>query len=170
MFIIDNFLREDKFYILSEEIKRTDEYKSLYFREVKDEVWFKTRSFIFDRLKEIGLYQEDFEERVNHNQFRPSGCDMASNRHCDNGGYVFYLHSDWDDSWGGELEIDNKLISPKSNRFVWISPKTYHRVIPIGLNAEHPRVANISFLNTELDKPQDIGYSNFVDSTEPTWE
>ena len=152
IFVIDNFLSKDIFYELSEQVQKSKEYACGFFREVTDDLWLKTQTLVFDRLKEKGLYQDRFENKIGHIHFRPAGDSTTNTRlHCDNGGYVFFIHPDWDSSWEGQLIVDDQCLFPEPNRFVWINPQVYHRVVPVGLNAEHCRVSNIAFLDTRLD-------------------
>ena len=149
IFLVDNFLPEDIFRNLSEEVKNSEEYSCGFFREVTDNLMLKTQTLVLDRLKEMG---HDIKPRIGHTHFRPAGDSTTNTRlHCDNGGYVFFIHSDWDSSWEGQLLVDDQCLFPEPNRFVWINPQVYHRVVPVGLNAEHCRVSNIAFLDTRLD-------------------
>ena len=95
-------------------------------------MWVESYTLVFNRLKEIRLYQLHFDESIKlfgYNQFRPSNyghCNMYG-PHIYNGGYVFYIHPHWEESWGGKLQITNAVeeeyrtgIFARPNRFVWI--------------------------------------------------
>ena len=73
--------------------------------------------------------------------------------HFDHGGYVFYIHPHWDESWEGKIKFTHAVeeeyrngIHAKPNRFIWIDQETYHDVTTTASNTTHARVANIAFL------------------------
>lgn len=160
--LIDNFLSEDKFNIISAKVAATSHYTNNQFAETKDSLWEEIYTLVFDRLKEIGLYQEHFAESVKlfgYNQFRPAnyGHGNMYGPHVDNGGYVFYVHPHWDENWEGQLKITHAEeeqyrtgIFAKPNRFIWIDPSTYHDVTTTSMNTNHARVTNVAFLGGEM--------------------
>lgn len=160
--LIDNFLPQDQFDALSSKVSTTSQYLNNEFAELKDDLWQETYGLVFNRLKELGMYQVHFEESVKlfgYNQFRPSnyGHGNMYGPHVDNGGYVFYIHPNWNESWGGQLQIINAEeeeyrngIFAKPNRFIWIDPSTLHDVTTTSGNTKHARVANIAFLGGEM--------------------
>ena len=160
--IIDNFLPQNIFDDLSSKVASATNYKNNEFAELKDELWIECYTAVFNRLKEIGMYQIHFDESIKlfgYNQFRPSnyGHGNMYGPHVDNGGYVFYIHPDWDESWEGKLKITNAVeeeyrtgIFAKPNRFIWIDPSTLHDVTSTSETITHARVANIAFLGGEM--------------------
>ena len=160
--LIDNFLPQDKFDELSSKVSSSLNYTNNEFAELRDELWEESYKLVFERLKEIGLYQLHFSESIKlfgYNQFRPSdyGHGNMYGPHVDNGGYVFYIHPHWDESWEGRLQITNAEdeqyrngIFAKPNRFIWIDPSTLHNVTTTSEITEHARVANIAFLGGEM--------------------
>jgi len=161
--LIDNFLPEDVFNAISSKVSQSSNYSNNQFAELKDELWSEVCGLVFNRLKEIGLYQVHFEESIKlfgYNQFRPRsyGHGNMYGPHVDNGGYVYYIHPHWDDNWGGKLQITNATeqeyregIFAKPNRFIWIDPSTFHDVTTTAGNISHSRVANIAFLGGEMN-------------------
>ena len=171
--LIDNFLPQDKFNNLSEKVVRSSNYTNGQFAELKDDLWRESYSLVLDRLKEIGLYQVHFDESVKlfgYNQFRPKnyGHGNMNGPHVDNGGYVFYIHPHWDESWEGKIKFTHAAkeehrngIFAKPNRFIWIDPSTLHDVTTTSPNATHSRVANIAFLGGDIRiNPVGIDYLN----------
>jgi len=160
--IIDSFLSQEKFNTISKKVSESSSYINNQFAELRDELWKETYGLVLERLKEIGMYQIHFEESVKlfgYNQFRSSnyGHGNMNGPHVDNGGYVFYIHPHWDESWEGQLKITNAVeekykngIFAKPNRFIWIDPSTYHDVTTTSTNTSHARVANIAFLGGEM--------------------
>ena len=160
--LIDNFLEQSKFDALSAKVAASDSYNGSSVVDKKDDLWTETYTAVFDRLKEIGLYQTHFADAVKlfgYNQYRPANEAYGNiyGPHFDNGGYVFYIHPDWQESWAGQLQITNAVkeeyrtgIFPKPNRFVWIDPKTYHNVTTVGSSISHCRVANVAFLGGNI--------------------
>lgn len=171
--VIDNFLSEDKFYYISSKVTESKNYNNNEFAELRDQLWEETYALVFERLREIGLYQIHFEESIKlfgYNQFRPKnyGHGNMYGPHIDNGGYVFYIHPHWDQNWGGQLQITNAVeeeyrngIFAKPNRFIWIDPSTLHNVTTTSQSITHSRVANIAFLGGEMNTdPAGIEFIN----------
>ena len=160
--LIDNFLPEDKFNFLSAKVSASGHYINNEFAETRDDLWKEISSEVLVRLKEIGLYQQHFDgaiELFGYNQFRPAnyGHGNMYGPHVDNGGYVFYVHPHWDETWEGQLKITHASeeqyrtgIFPKPNRFIWIDPSTLHDVTSTSSNTSHARVTNVAFLGGEM--------------------
>ena len=55
--LIDNFLDQSKFDALSTKVAASDSYNSNSVIDKRDALWTETYTAVFDRLKEIGLYQ-----------------------------------------------------------------------------------------------------------------
>ena len=77
---------------------------------------------------------------------------MEIRAHIDNGSYVYYIHPDWDENWGGKLQLPNAQngehrsgIHAKPNRFIWMNPSVLHDITSTGTNALHARVTNLGF-------------------------
>lgn len=159
--LIDNFLSEYKFNSISTKVASSVYYNN-QFVETRDELWEEVYKAVFDRLKEIGLYQTHFEESVKlfgYNQFRPSnyGHGNMYGPHSDHGGCVFYIHPHWDENWGGKLQVVKAVeeeyrtgIFAKPNRFIWMNPYTLHDVTTTSESTTHARVANVLFLGGEI--------------------
>ena len=108
--LIDNFLEQSKFDALSAKVASSDSYNGSSVVDKRDDLWTETYTAVFDRLKEIGLYQTHFADAVKlfgYNQYRPANEAYGNiyGPHFDNGGYVFYIHPDWDESWEGKIKF-----------------------------------------------------------------
>ena len=63
---------------------------------------------------------------------------------------VYYLHEDWQDSWGGELHLQDKnniwhVLQPKPNRIVLFQSDLLHEV----LKAKHQRLSITGWLRSD---------------------
>ena len=107
-----------------------------------------------------------------YNQYRPANESYGNiyGPHFDNGGYVFYIHPDWGETWDGKLQITNAEVEEyrtgiyaKPNRFIWIDPNTYHNVTTIASDVTHSRVANIGFVGGDINiDPVDVDFINIL--------
>ena len=161
--LIDNFLEQSKFDTLSAKVAASSEYNTTTIQDTRDALFEEAYGLVFERLKEIGLYQTHFAESVKlfgYNQFRPAneGYGNFNGPHFDHGGYVLYIHPDWDESWEGKIKITNADVEEyrtgiyaKPNRFIWIEPGTFHDVTTTASNTTHARVANIAFLGGNIN-------------------
>jgi hypothetical protein len=171
--LIDNFLPQDVFDIISAKVAASSSYTSNTQVDKKDDLWTEAYTAVFERLKEIGLYRIHFADSVKlfgYNQFRPANEAYGNiyGPHFDNGGYILYIHPDWDESWDGKLQITNAVdeeyrtgIYAKPNRFIWIDPSTYHDVTTVSSDVTHSRVANIGFVGGDINiDPSGVDYIN----------
>ena len=161
--LIDNFLEQSKFDTISAKVAASSEYNTTTIQDTRDALFEEAYGAVFERLKEIGLYQTHFAESVKlfgYNQFRPAneGYGNFNGPHFDHGGYVFYIHPHWDESWEGKIKITNADVEEyrtgiyaKPNRFIWIEPGTFHDVTTTSSNTTHARVANIAFLGGNIN-------------------
>ena len=161
--LIDTFLEQRKFDALSSKVAASSEYNTTTIQDTRDALFEEAYGAVFERLKEIGLYQTHFAESVKlfgYNQFRPAneGYGNFNGPHFDHGGYVFYIHPHWDESWEGKIKITNADVEEyrtgiyaKPNRFIWIEPGTFHDVTTTSSNTTHARVANIAFLGGNIN-------------------
>lgn len=175
--LIDNFLPDDTFEWLSSQVSSSPEYTNGQFEEPRDELCRQARELVLHRLEGIGLYQPHFQEAAQlfgYNQFRPAdyGHGNIYGPHVDNGGYVFYIHPDWDEEWGGRLSITNaeeeeyRNIYAKPNRFIWIEPNTMHDVSSTTSDITHSRVTHIAFMGGNIHvNPVGVEYINILTTT-----
>ncbi len=176
--LIDNFLDQSKFNTLSTKVVASPYYNTTSIYDTKDDLWKEVYTAVFDRLKEINMYQFHYAESVKlfgYNQFRPAneGYGNFNGPHFDHGGYVFYIHPDWDESWEGKIKFTHAVeeeyrngIYAKPNRFIWIDEHTYHDVTTTASNTTHARVANIAFLGGDwTSDPVGTDYINIFTTT-----
>ena len=161
--LIDTFLEQRKFDALSSKVAASSEYNTTTIQDTRDALFEEAYGLVFERLKELGLYQTHFADSVKlfgYNQFRPAneGYGNFNGPHFDHGGYVFYIHPHWDESWEGRIKFTNadekeyrEGIYAKPNRFIWIEPGTFHDVTTTSANTTHARVANIAFLGGNIN-------------------
>lgn len=134
---IDNFLTIDKWNTIQSGIS---EYLNSDFIDVRNSLHTQINSWIEEKLKELNLWQNVWEEEINlFSSLRsiPSGLNVESDDptnggyHREQGGYIYYIHPEWDSSWGGHLnfkDTDVHQIEPKPNRFVWVNPDVWHGI------------------------------------------
>jgi len=176
--LIDNFLEQSKFDSISSKVEASPDYHTTTVQDTRDALFQEAYGAVFERLKEIGLYQTHFAESVKmfgYNQFRPAneGYGNFNGPHFDHGGYVFYIHPHWDESWEGKIKFTNADeqqyrdgLFAKPNRFIWIQPGTYHDVTTTSSNTSHARVANIAFLAGVIHiDPSGTDFSNISTTT-----
>ena len=173
--LIDNFLDQEKFNIISSKVAEASHYTNGEFADLRDDLWEEVTDLVFERIQEVGLYLHHFAESkklasFSYNQFRPSnyGHGNMHGPHRDNGSYVFYIHPHWDENWEGKLKIINAVeeeyrtaIFAKPNRFIWMNPCTLHDISTTTENTEHARVTNLGFLGGEIYvDPVGVDYIN----------
>ena len=97
--LIDDFLEQSKFDTLSSKVEAAPEYNTTTVQDTRDALFKEAYALVFERLKEIGLYQTHYASAVKlfgYNQFRPAneGYGNFNGPHFDHGGYVFiYIHT-----------------------------------------------------------------------------
>lgn len=175
--LIDNFLDQHIFEDISRKVSNSPEYTLGECSEPRDDLMREIQGHVWDRLKQIGLYQPHMPgaaEIFGYNQFRPAnyGHGNFNGPHTDHGGYVFYIHPDWSDEWDGVLDITNAVeeeyhsIHATPNRWIWIEPHTYHNVTTTSSTATHCRVTNIAFLGNNIYvDPVECDFINIITST-----
>jgi hypothetical protein len=71
---------------------------------------------------------------------------------------LLYLNPDWDDSWGGDIQLWDKEVTschasfaPKLNRCVIFETNeiSYHGVLPVAATAPHPRISFATYYYTK---------------------
>ena len=162
--LIDNFLSASDFNSISSRVVSSEQYYDTKHHDMRDDLWTDVTNLVFNRLKEINLYQFHFEEAskiasFSYNQFRPPnyGHGNMYGPHVDNGSYVLYIHPDWNENWEGKIKITDAIdsqyregIFAKPNRFIWIQDNIYHDVTTTSPYATHSRVTNLGFLGGHL--------------------
>ena len=76
--------------------------------------------------------------------------------HREDGGYIYYIHPEWDASWGGQLKFKNcsvKDIEPKPNRFVWVNPDVWHGIDVVRHEAQTNRVTVVAWPTGTVEYP-----------------
>ena len=60
---------------------------------------------------------------------------------------IGFLTPDWEDSWGGELQIEDKTIKFKPGNFILFPGNNLHDAIPVKVNLPYWRISVGIFLN-----------------------
>jgi Rps23 Pro-64 3,4-dihydroxylase Tpa1-like proline 4-hydroxylase len=173
--LIDNFLSASDFNSISSRVAASEQYYDTNHHDMRDDLWSDVNNLVFERLREINLYQTHFEEAskiasFSYNQFRPPnyGHGNMYGPHIDNGSYVFYIHPDWSEDWEGKIKITDAVdsqyrdgIYAKPNRFIWMNPTVKHDISTTSSDAGHARVTNLGFLGGILhNDPSGVDYIN----------
>ena len=152
--IIDNFLPNEQWQFVQNNI---EEYLySKNFLENKNKPYNEVIQAIKDKLKSLDIWREHWNNAIDMWSYinsLPPGIDRESSGendgyHSEFGGFVYYLHPNWDSSWGGHLKFKDcsvAQIEPKPNRFVWINPVVWHGIEPVNSNANHNRVTVVGW-------------------------
>ena len=74
--LIDNFLSASDFNSISSRVVPSEQYYDTNHHDMRDDLWSDVTNLVFNRLREINLYQFHFEEAIkianfSYNQFRP---------------------------------------------------------------------------------------------------
>ncbi len=150
--VIDNFLSEDQWDWIQNNL--SEYLNSDAFIENRNEPYPTTIEWIKQKLSTLNFYQDHWNSNLISWSFinsLPSNIDRESSGtgyHIDFGGFVYYAHPSWDDSWGGNLLFQNcdvDKIEPKPNRFVWINPKVPHGIEVVNSSATHNRITVVGW-------------------------
>jgi hypothetical protein len=60
------------------------------------------------------------------------------------GAYIYYVHPDWQPSWGGELRMEDASVAPSPNRLVLVRGGTRHCITPVERAAGEAYRASVS--------------------------
>jgi hypothetical protein len=152
--VIDNFLSEDKWEYICNEVLSSSYLKTDTFGEWKDLLYEKIIEWIQEKAKEIDVWQDHWEHTIpmwSYMNTLPSGVDRESaggGYHQDFGGFVYYAHPSWNSDWDGHLKFkdcDVEKIVPVPNRFVWINPGAWHGIEVVNEKAEHNRITVVGW-------------------------
>jgi len=154
--VLDNLLSEDKWNYIQETVSNSDYLKTEDFREWKDSFYQQILDWIKERLKELDIWREHWNNTIDMWSYinsLPPGIDRESSGgndgyHSEFGGFVYYIHPTWNSSWGGHLKFKDCSVSqiePKPNRFVWINPAVWHGIEVVNSNASHNRITVVGW-------------------------
>jgi len=152
--IFDNFLSEDKWQHIASHVNESSFLSTDSFKEWRDPFYEEIIDWIDIRSKEFGIWQDHWEHTIPLYSFIntcPVGFDREvanDGYHRDFGGYVYYIHPQWGDDWGGRLKFrdcDVSAIQPKPNRFVWINPGVWHGIEVTNSNATNNRITVVGW-------------------------
>lgn len=152
--VIDNFLAEEKWNYISNTVLSSDFLTTTEFKEWKDNFYNQVIEWIEERSREIDIWKPHWEHTIpmwSYMNSLPPGIDRESaggGYHTDFGGFVYYIHPSWNESWGGHLKFkdcDVDKIFPTPNRFVWINPVVWHGIEVVNESAEHNRITVVGW-------------------------
>ena len=152
--VIDNFLSEEKWNYISNTVLSSDFLTTAEFKEWKDDFYSLVIDWIQERSKEVDIWKPHWEHTIpmwSYMNSLPPGIDRESaggGYHTDFGGFVYYIHPSWNESWGGHLKFkdcDVDKIFPTPNRFVWINPVVWHGIEVVNGVAEHNRITVVGW-------------------------
>ena len=150
--VIDNFLPNDKWRWIQDNI--SEYLHANEFIENNNEPFITSIKWIKEKLKKLNLFQEHWDSNLDIWSFinsLPPNIDRESSGtgyHIDFGGFIYYVHPTWKESWGGHLKFQNcdvEKILPVPNRFVWINPKVPHGIEVVNSNATHNRITIVGW-------------------------
>ena len=152
--VIDNFLSEEKWQDIQSTVTFSDFLRTEEFKEWKNPFYEKVLGWISERTKELDIWRPHWEHTIpmwSYMNSLPPGIDRESaggGYHTDFGGFVYYIHPSWNESWGGHLKFkdcDVEKIIPVPNRFVWINPVVWHGIEVVNGSAEHNRITVVGW-------------------------
>lgn len=84
----------------------------------------------------LGRRGEDWQRLGAGPRLYPPGGGLAEHDDADSvGTFALYLHNEWREGWGGELEVGGLKVRPEPNRCSFLKGGTPHRVLPVGPDA-----------------------------------
>ena len=104
--VIDNFLSEEKWNYISNTVLSSDFLTTAEFKEWKDDFYSLVIDWIQERSKEVDIWKPHWEHTIpmwSYMNSLPPGIDRESaggGYHTDFGGFVYYIHPSWNESWG----------------------------------------------------------------------
>ena len=159
--VIDNFLSEDQWSWIQSNL--SDYMNTEEFVENVHEPYKTSIGWIKDKLSSFDFFNEHWNANLDSWSFintLPPNIDRESSGtgyHIDFGGFVYYIHPTWDESWGGNLLFQNcdvDKIEPKPNRFVWINPKVPHGIEVVNDTATHNRITIVGWPEGCIEYPE----------------
>ena len=160
--VIDNFLSTSQWNTIQSSI--SSHLKSTY-EENRNHIHTQINSWIETKLKELNLWQDHWKDEVklfSSLNSLPAGINMESadptngGYHREDGGYIYYIHPEWDPVWGGQLKFKNcsvEEIDPKPNRFVWVNPDIWHGIKVVYHEAQTNRVTVVAWPTGTVEYP-----------------
>ncbi len=152
---IDNFLDSSKWNYIQSQIGSY--LKASDYSENRNSLQTDINSWIKDKLTGLSLWQNSWDDEVklfSSLNVLPKDIDVESSDptnggyHREEGGYIYYIHPEWESSWGGNLKFKDcsvDKIEPKPNRFVWVNPNVWHGIEVVNNTASTNRITVVAW-------------------------
>ena len=152
---IDNFLDSSKWNTIQSGI--SSYLTASDYSENRTSLQTDINSWIKDKLTGLSLWQNSWDDDVklfSSLNVLPKDINVESSDptnggyHREFGGYIYYMHPEWESSWGGSLKFKDCSVSkiePKPNRFVWVNPTVWHGIEVVNNNASTNRITVVAW-------------------------
>ena len=152
---IDNFLDSSKWETIQSGI--TDYLTASDYSQNRTSLHTEINSWIKEKLISLSLWQTSWEDEIklfSSLNVLPKDINVESSDptnggyHREFGGYIYYMHPEWESSWGGSLKFKDCSVSkiePKPNRFVWVNPTVWHGIEVVNNNASTNRITVVAW-------------------------
>ena len=152
---IDNFLDSSKWNYIQSQIGSY--LKASNYSENRTSLQTDINSWIKDKLTGLSLWQNSWDDEVklfSSINVLPKDINVESSDptnggyHREDGGYIYYIHPEWESSWGGNLKFKDcsvDKIEPKPNRFVWDNSNVWHGIEVVNNTASTNRITVVAW-------------------------
>ena len=159
--VIDNFLDSGKWNTIQSGI--SGYVNAPTYSQNRTSLHSDINSWIQGRLVDLKLWKSSWENEVkifSSLNVLPKDINVESSDptnggyHREEGGYIYYIHPDWNSAWGGNLKLKNcsvANIEPKPNRFVWVNPNVWHGIEAVNDTANTNRITVVAWPSGTLD-------------------
>ena len=159
--VIDNFLDSGKWNTIQSGI--SGYVNAPTYSQNRTSLHSYINSWIQGRLVDLKLWKSSWENEVkifSSLNVLPKDINVESSDptnggyHREEGGYIYYIHPDWNSAWGGNLKLKNcsvANIEPKPNRFVWVNPNVWHGIEAVNDTANTNRITVVAWPSGTLD-------------------
>ena len=161
--VIDDFLTTDYWNTIQSGI--TDYLSASSYSENRTTLHTQINHWIETKLKSLNLWQDAWKDEIplfSSINVIPKDVNVESpdatngGYHREQGGYIYYIHPAWEDSWGGGLKFKDcniDKIEPKPNRFVWVNPNVWHGIEVVNGTASTNRVTVVAWPTGTVEYP-----------------
>jgi Rps23 Pro-64 3,4-dihydroxylase Tpa1-like proline 4-hydroxylase len=152
--IIDNFLSDDKWNYIKNEVFNSNYIKCIHPTREKNDLWNFISQSLKERLIELNIWENNWDKDLLPGSYINVTTPSIDVELCDNGyhqddtGFAYYIHPSWNSEWKGALKFKDCLIGevvPVPNRFVWINENIWHGIGMFNELAHHNRIAVVGW-------------------------
>ena len=153
--VIDNFLDSSQWSTIQDGM--SDFLNSSEYSENRNSLNTQIHEWIETKLKSLNLWQDSWKNdipsfssiNVIPKELNVESSDSTNGGyHKEQGGYIYYIHPEWDTSWGGNLKFKDcsvGKIEPLPNRFVWVNPNVWHGIEVVNSTANTNRITVVAW-------------------------